>query len=350
MTNSKAVNFWLNGQPVAAVPACDRGLHYGDGFFTTALVVQGQLLNASAHWHRLQESARRLNFVQFDLMALQRQLRQVLAQTQPDLAVIKILVTRGCGGQGYAPLASAQLHYIIQQSPYPLSSVQDDLKGAEEQTIFQMLAQTAPIQAKVLQTQWGLCSRLAGLKHLNRLENVLARQELQQSITGLGILAIAEDSGDKIANASTQKVEKNWAEGVMLDEAGWVISGTQANLVAYIDGQWVTPKLHHCGVMGTTLARLAETLNITAVSLSLLDLSKAEALFFCNAIRGVQPVATLYFDEHLQNVLAETVQAVNKPAKVFAEALPSFQHYSVARVQSIQQLWAAALQQDLTGG
>ncbi len=301
---------WLNGEQEERLPLCDRGLQYGDGFFTTAVIIQGQLLNAPAHWQRLQESAHRLYFSQFDLQQLQQQVAHVLADTLPELAVLKILVTRGCGGQGYEPPTKEHSNTVIQLLPYPVKTA-----PYQGQSFFEWISRTPAIAASVLQSRWGTHPQLAGLKHLNRLENVLARQELHKLGAGLGNLEFST----------------GFAEGVMLNENGEVISGTQSNLVARIKGQWATPKLHHSGVMGTTLRRLAEEMSIEAASLSLQDLARAEALFFCNAVRGVMPVASLAFGHFAQQSLPEKVD------------------YAVDWVAPVQQLWAACLQQDFRG-
>lgn len=301
---------WLNGEQEERLPLCDRGLQYGDGFFTTSLIIQGQLLNAPAHWQRLQASAHRLYFSQFDLQSLQQQVLHVLADTLPDLAVLKILVTRGCGGKGYALPTKEHSNTVIQLLPYPVKIVLD-----QTQSFFEWISRTPAIAASVLQSRWGIHSQLAGLKHINRLENVLARQELHE----LGVVQ------------GNLEFSIGFAEGVMLNENREVISGTQSNLVARIKGQWVTPKLHHSGVMGTTLRRLAEEMSIEATTLSLQDLARAEALFFCNAVRGVMPVACLAFGRFAQQNLPEKVD------------------YAVDWVAPVQQLWAACLQQDFRG-
>ena len=285
---------WVNGQPAKEVLACDRGLHYGDGFFTTALIGHGTLLNAQAHWQRLQASAQRLHFIQFSLSEVQRQVKQCVAETQPELAVLKILVTRGCGGRGYAPPVEEKNTVVIQLLPFPLEM---DL-----QAFWAWLVHKPVIEAPVLQSKWGCHAQLAGVKHLNRLENVLARQELQQWEN----LKVLE-------------------EGVMLNENAEVISGTQSNLVASISGRWVTPKLHHSGVMGTTLRRLSAGMEIAASTLSLQTLQQAEALFFCNAVRGVIPVRRLILNAE---------QAVD---------------FSIEKVLPVQRYWRDCLQKDLIG-
>ena len=258
--------FWVNGEPTEALPLCDRGLQYGDGFFTTALSVNHQLCHAQAHWQRLKQHAERLYFPALDWSQLQSWTDQALAAAPATLkvAVVKMILTRGCGGRGYAPPEIAQTNFIVQISDYPAS--EETMRDWENWDFFQ---NPAEISATVLQTRWGVSSALAGMKHLNRLENVLARQELAA-------------------------MEPTFEEGVMLNERDRVVSGTQSNLVLYRAGLWWTPSLEHSGVAGTTLQGLKAILPIhELMNIHLDDLKMAESLFVCNAVRGVWAVKTL---------------------------------------------------------
>ena len=276
--------FWVNGEPTVALPLCDRGLQYGDGFFTTALSVNHQLCHAAAHWKRLQQHAERLHFPTINWSQLKNWTHQALAAA-PKVAVVKIILTRGCGGRGYAPPEAAQPHFIVQVSGYPAS--QEALQDWENWHFFQ---NPADISAIVLQTRWGVNSALAGMKHLNRLENVLARQELAA-------------------------MEETFEEGVMLNERERVISGTQSNLVLYRAGLWWTPRLGDSGVVGTTLQGLKTILPIhELMNIYLDDLKKAESLFVCNAVRGVWAVREL-------SIAGQTF------------------HFDTEKVKPIQQAW-----------
>ena len=194
-------------------------------------------------------------------------------------AVIKILVTRGEGGAGYQPLSAeqSQPNVWITTLPYPT-------KGAEKRALEDGLKDDFNGQnsLKNHQAWWffGLKSTvsevvlaqqplLAGIKHLNRLENVLARQALADSA---------------------------FQEAVMCDGNGQLVCGTQSNLVIRLNDEWLTPDLSQAGVLGTCLRSLPEVMraqgeSLRVAALSLEDLAEAEEMFFCNAVRGIMPVS-----------------------------------------------------------
>jgi 4-amino-4-deoxychorismate lyase len=127
------------------------------------------------------------------------------------------------------------------------------------------------VTLRVCATRLGRNSRLAGLKHLNRLEQVLARTE--------------------------------WAdeaqEGLMQDEEGLVVEGTMSNVfMVHADGRVLTPRLDRCGVAGVMRRHLlekaeTEKLAIGVVDLVLTDFAQAREIFLCNSLIGVWPVARL---------------------------------------------------------
>ncbi|MDX1795267.1 MAG: aminodeoxychorismate lyase [Hydrogenovibrio sp.] len=261
-------DIWLNGERGAPVTqgGLDRGLLYGDGFFTTMLVVQGQLANWSGHVSRLEQSARRLGFEGFDLAACRQDLAQVMQTwgSWPDFAVIKLIVTRGTGGKGYQPAVHQDHRRYIQVLPYP--------KGEKMQSLPECASPAWQIfMPSVTESSvtWGKQPLLAGLKHLNRLENVLARQAL---------------------------MDTPWEEALMMDMDGHYISATQANLCIVEGKQLLTPDLNDCGVQGTALSSLADIcrsrgLTLKTTRFNRQRLQQAEEVFLCNALRGVMPVS-----------------------------------------------------------
>ena len=259
---------WVDGQQQDALPACDRGLAYGDGFFTTMLVIHGQLVNWQRHEQRLKEAAERLKFPDLNWLRLQQMLQSALASlSQSEPAVIKILVTRGCGGKGYQPLPSSEAtaRILVQTLPYPAID-KTALKTAKNDQAWLFFC----VKAQICQTVWSQNKQLAGLKHLNRLDNVLARYELSEGMS----------------------------EGIMLDDTGRVISGTQSNIVLLKENTFLTPKLDSCGIHGTLLASLknwAPTIGYDwqEVDFDLAFLKQADEVFFCNAVRGIMPMESL---------------------------------------------------------
>ncbi len=266
----------INGVPTDSLPACDRGFLYGDGFFTTALIAKGKILNWQGHWQRLVNSAERLGFPLLSEIELLEAstvlLRENLAGLE-NLAVLKIIITRGCGGQGYQPPETIKTspNVIIQLLPL-LSLLPFSVKTAGTE-----------LKVTLCQVAWGHQPLLAGIKHLNRLENVLARQEL-----------------DKL----NECFDQNFDEGIMLDLVGQVISGTQSNICLIKNKQIITPILKNSGVQGTLLARLKSFLpsqgwQWVEKSFDLDYLKQADEVFFCNAVRGIMPMKQL--DEKLNS-------------------------------------------------
>lgn len=259
---------WVDGQLTDNMPVCDRGLAYGDGFFTTMLVLEGRLINWRKHQQRLTLSALCLGFPELNWPALTQDLTTVLNHfVATDTGVIKIIITRGCGGAGYQPLPKAQTQprIIIQKLPYP-QQVDRSLKDAKNNPACLSFI----VKSQVCRTLWSDNKQLAGLKHLNRLDNVLARYELADGMS----------------------------EGIMLSQTGGVISGTQSNIVVLKDLIAYTPKLETCGIHGTLLASLKEWLpslgyDWQETQFDLAFLNSADEVFFCNAVRGIMPMESL---------------------------------------------------------
>lgn len=267
MSEATAVKLdtWLNGEAVKNLSIHDRGLQYGDGFFTTILVRNQLLLNWQAHWRRIEKSSRALLIPLLEKSLLQTWIRTALseyfqANSQSD-CVLKVIITRGVGGIGYQ--MPTEIHpnciFVIKSAP------------ASKQHEF--LATNKPIESMVAKHQASLTSQpgLVGLKTLNRLENVLARTEVTQH----GV-----------------------DEGIMLNSLNNAVCGTQSNLFIIKEKSVFTPKLDVSGVEGTTryqLLFMLETLgyDVQKADLKIEDILQADELFFSNAVRGIQPVKRL---------------------------------------------------------
>lgn len=243
----------LNGQPARQLPVTDRGLHYGDGVFRTARVRRGRVCAWPAHYARLTHDCRQLFLPVPDAGLVQQEVQQLF----PDRGngVLKIVVTRGSGGRGYAPPQSAQPTRLLLRYPEPDYSQQ----------------RASGVDIAVCRTRLARNRALAGVKHLNRLEQVLARRECAQASN---------------------------PEGLLLDTDGNVISGTMSNVFMVKNGALYTPSLDHAGVIGATRQRLfalagAADKRCHEDRLSLSALSAADELFLCNSLIGVWPVTQL---------------------------------------------------------
>lgn len=202
----------VNGAAADSVAATDRGLAYGDGVFRTLPVRQGRPQCWGLHYGKLARDCAALAIPCPPIEVLAMELAQ-LARNAADFAA-KIIVTRGAGARGYAPPQPASPTRIVMSAPLPDHSPEFSRSG---------------IRAHLCTTRLSFQSRLAGVKHLNRLENVLARAEWS---------------------------DPGVPEGVMLDGEDHVIGGTMSNLLIVEGGVLVTPDLSRCGVAGVTRDRI----------------------------------------------------------------------------------------------
>ncbi|RAU47380.1 MULTISPECIES: aminodeoxychorismate lyase [unclassified Pseudomonas] len=241
---------WIDGQPASQLSVKDRGLAYGDGFFETLLVKAGQPLLFSGHMHRLAVTGKRLAFA-LDLPLIESECRAFAHQMQEG--VMKLIITRGDGLRGYAPVPGARGVRILQASPLPAYPPSNAEHGVR---LF-------PCRTRLAEQPL-----LAGLKHLNRLEQVLARNEWHDT---------------------------EHAEGLMRDTSGRIVEAVYSNLFLVKGGVLLTPDLSRCGVAGIMRAevlRLGEQQNmaVRALDLGMSDLRKADEVFVCNSVYGIWPV------------------------------------------------------------
>ncbi|MDW5378891.1 aminodeoxychorismate lyase [Halomonas sp. HP20-15] len=234
------------GPQDAGVPFDDRGLAYGDGLFETVLVRDGQPLLWDYHLARLQRGCAVLGM---DAPA-EASLAALPAAAGSGLAVLKMIVTRGSGGRGYQPPAEPEPRLRWQLSAFEPRRERWQHGVAVRHCRLRLAEQPA----------------LAGIKHLNRLENVLARREW---------------SSPEIA------------EGLLSSASGRLIEATSMNVFWRRDGRWQTPPLERCGVAGTLRAALLERLDIDEVELESATLEAVEGLCLGNSVQGVWPVTAL---------------------------------------------------------
>ncbi len=241
----------VNGEIASHVPADDRGLAYGDGLFETFAVVGGKPRLWQRHMDRLARGCERLNLAPPPQEILLREVQTVAAGA--PRCIVKILLTRGSGGRGYAPPEAPIPRRIVSAHPWPEGLAEACERG---------------VAARVCETRLALQPLLRGIKHLNRLEQVLAAAEL------------AAHPGH---------------HGIVLNTEGYVICGVSANLFLVVDGQLLTPRMDRSGVHGVLRDQLLREFSARAerrrVSLDLLG--EAEELFFCSAIRGIVPIVKL---------------------------------------------------------
>jgi 4-amino-4-deoxychorismate lyase len=237
----------VNGQSQDSVSALDRGLSYGDGLFETIRMMRAHAPLWERHMQRLATGCARLRIQAPDSRQLWQEALQVSAAL-PD-AVVRITVTRGMGERGYAPPGSSKTTRIVAAFPMP---------------VIPALIYRDGICTRLCATTLADQPLLAGIKHLNRLEQVLARAEWN---------------------------DPSIAEGLVCDTHGHVISATAANLFAVIDGVAVTPSLERCGIAGVGRAAIIEALPGCQIrDLPLTECLRASELFLSSSVRGILPV------------------------------------------------------------
>ena len=195
----------VDGRPAASIAVADRGLAYGDGLFETIAVVDGQPRLLPAHLQRLQRGCQRLGLPPSDQDEWQSDLDQI---DLPCYGVLRLSVTRGVGGQGYAPPTSLRCTRIARILPAPRRPSEWWRDG---------------IDVRWCDTRLAIQPALAGIKHLNRLEQVLARAEWQDPAI---------------------------AEGLMRSTRGEVIEATSCNIIVDAGDRLLIPDTRECGVDG----------------------------------------------------------------------------------------------------
>jgi len=245
---------WLVNGAEAAVDPGDRGLAYGDGLFETMAVLDGAIRRLDLHLDRLTEGCRRLGITAPGLDTILSDLEKL--RPTASLSVAKLTVTRGTGTRGYVSASDAQTTRIFGIHPwpdYPASNYSDG------------------VAVRNCELRLGENPTLAGLKHLNRLEQVLARMEWSAG---------------------------PWAEGLLTDTSGSVIGGTMSNVFAVRGDTLRTPTLRRCGVKGVMRRIVMELapgqgLNAEECDFSPGELTTSDEIFLTNAVIGIWPVRQL---------------------------------------------------------
>ncbi len=257
--------FLLNGERRQCIDIADRGFQYGDGLFETIEVLNGKPLFLDRHLKRLAHGCQKLLIPPPDPVLLTRESLQISAGA--ERAVLKLIVTRGCGGRGYrqpVPILPTRLLSLYPYPEYPAH------------------LQTDGITAGFCRYRLAINPALAGIKHLNRLEQILARAEWQ---------------------------DENIHEGLMLDSNDHVIEGTMSNLFLVKDGNLYTPSLNECGVAGIVreiVMELAQRNRLVLLEKKLQKqaLLQADEIFVTNSVIGIWPVNQL--DQHRFSVGEQT--------------------------------------------
>ncbi|MBS9402133.1 aminodeoxychorismate lyase [Halomonas sp. TRM85114] len=254
-------------------PLDDRGAAYGDGLFETVLLRDGEPQLWDAHLGRLAKGCEVLAIP----LPARAALEEPLAAAGKGLQVLKLMLTRGSGGRGYQLPAKPEPRLRWRLAPFvPMSD-----------------HWASGVRIRHCALRLGIQPTLAGLKHLNRLENVLARAEW-----------------------STPKV----AEGVLCDAEGRLVEATCMNLFWQRHGRLETPRLDRCGVAGTLREALRQRVSLHEVESDPAVLENAEAVWLGNSLQGLWPVARLD-DAQGRELMRWKIGPRHRPLQAEAHAL-----------------------------
>ena len=248
----------VNGQHQNLLPVVDRAVQYGDGAFETILVRDHQPLLWQQHLERLQSACTALQ-IPADLSPLRAEAESLIAANGP-LGILKIIISRGVGGRGYSAPDAPSPTRILQFHSYPQNYPQLAREGISAFKCKHPLSSN-PV--------------LAGLKHLNRLDQVMASLQLPEQ----------------------------FHEGLMCNASGDLIEGIKSNIFIVLDGVLITPELSLCGVAGIMRAAILAmrhehpNLSVTERKLGLEDLESASEVFACNSVMGIWPITQIQWNQ-----------------------------------------------------
>ncbi|OOV88252.1 aminodeoxychorismate lyase [Oceanospirillum linum] len=251
----------INGVTQTSWPVADRGLAYGDGVFETFRVIEGRVGLFNRHWQRLKYSLQRLDI---PVPLSEEQLIRAIADVvDGGDGVAKLMVTRGSGGRGYRCPDNPDSQWSLQGFPLPEIESEHYASGVSVRSCRLQLAEQPA---------------LAGMKHLNRLEQVMARQEWQNE----------------------------YFEGLMFSRSGYLVEATMANIFLVHKDRLLTPRLNLCGVKGVMRDAILEqgpaisgalAMPCETPVLSASDLLQADSAFICNSVRGIIPLSHWYDEQ-----------------------------------------------------
>lgn len=271
--------YLVNGRREGGLTPFDRGIAYGDGVFRTLPVYSGIPHCWERHYRRLQADCNGLGIV----CPSEEILRDDIARLIDDgeHAVIKIIITRGESERGYAVPPLAQPTRIVSKAALPQYPESHFTSG---------------VALHLCEIRLARQPRLAGIKHLNRLENVMARMEW---------------------------VDPQIADGLLLDEGGDVIECTMSNLFVRMGNVLATPNLSRCGVSGVTRERVLEVApqlgyTVEVRHLRLPELMDADEVVICNSLYGAWQVRRLASHAWPAGMLAEQLREMLKEGDALA--------------------------------
>ncbi len=246
---------WVNGEPAAGLSPADRGVSYGDGVFETFRCRSARPHLWQYHRDRLEQGLAVLG-IDCERDRIEQQLAQGLAaleQAGVEHAAGRLTVTRGSGERGYRGKCGPATVILSFSATTPWREP------------------VPPVELVICHSTLARQPRLAGIKHCNRLEQVLAAAELD-----------AREAQD----------------GLLTNDRGELVCALSSNIFALVDGELLTPSLRECGIAGTVRRLVLEELapeaglNVREATLTPGDLAAAEELFLTSSLTGIRAVSS----------------------------------------------------------
>ncbi|MEH6605446.1 MAG: aminodeoxychorismate lyase [Pseudomonadales bacterium] len=267
---------FVNGQAMTEISYLDRGFNYGDGLFETIRVNHGVPVLWSLHLDRLLSGCNRLG-IALSTDQVQFTLDQLMAAALAagfSSGIAKLVITRGVGGRGYTPEMTAQPSIVSSWHAIPQPAMSRYSDGIS------LLLCESPLSRNPL---------LAGIKHMARLEQVLAAREVAQSG--------ADD-------------------GLLVDVDGYIIEALAANIFFQQGAVLHTPCLNQAGVAGTLRRYLMDTvapeLSVPVVEREIhySELANFDHAFISSSVFGLTPVSSIGDRPMSDSVLMRQLQTV----------------------------------------
>lgn len=215
------------------------------------------------HLARLQHTARQLAITLADWNQISHAVTNTIEAEQLTDAVLKVQISRGDSSRGYSPQGVTPANVVISHSNLP------DYRNWQQQGVKVGLAELRLAVQPVL----------AGLKHCNRLEQVLLKKEA---------------------------CERQLDDLLVCDQQGYITEAIAANLFLHRGGRWYTPQLSRAGVAGVMRSHLLSVhSDIEQVNWLLPELANVDAMVLTNALMGPVPVQS-YNNRQLDLALAKT--------------------------------------------
>jgi len=248
--------FQINGKLTNKINIKDRAVQYGDGVFETIAVKKNSLEFWNEHYKRLKKGCKVLKIKCPSKLLLKKEINKFLRKVKKKKFILKIIISRGEGGRGYNPPKNMKPTRIFGIYDWPNYSEKNYKKG---------------IELGVCKTRISKQPVLSQIKHLNKLEQIIARSEWQS---------------------------KKISESIMLDFDENVIEGTMSNIFGVKKNIFYTPILKNSGIEGVMKGVVIKLLKrkkkkFKEKKIQLKELLKFEEVFICNSIFGIWPVVKI---------------------------------------------------------